>query len=377
MKKILSILLAIVIACSVSVTAFAATGTLNFNEKKTVTVNLDSSKIYKFKAPEQAVYVLKAKLISDCAVVYVDIFHGEYHVNGSGIYYYTDVYYDENGNEKYDKVVNDAELYFCAEKGSSFEIELYNSSEDGSYQTQKAKVELTVTKFDAKTAKVGKNTVSKNGNIFVFVPDKSGLYNFRSSATGMIDPYIEVNDINGTLSYNDDNGYENDLNFDLTVNLKKGKIYALRCETYTSDFEASEPSKGYSFKIAYNKDIKAEQISLDWYGAEDEFTLAKGDDMFYTINVVPTGALPTSKFTAVSSNEKVATVEVDDEGILYIEAKKMGKTTVTVYEANGASAEYTIVVVPKIVRIANDIIDSIRMFFMSIMYTIMGWFMFN
>ena len=377
MKKVLSIFLAIIMAFSVSVTAFAATGTLNLNEKKTVTVNPDVTKTYTFKASEQGIYVLKAKLITDKSGVAIDIMHGDCYVYGTYLAANYETIDDGYGEEYiYNEYMNEDQLYFCAGKGYSFTVELYGVTElDDGTVSKKAKVELTVEKLDAKTAKLGKNTVSKYGNIFMFVPDKTGLYNFRSNAATVVDPYIEVIGVDGIIDCNHDNGFEDDANFDLTINLKKGKVYMINCETYSNDWMEMEPSKGYTFQIAFNKTIKAEQIGLDWYPDGTTIPMIKGDiDSFY-VNVIPTGAVPTSKFTVTSSNEKVAAVVVDEEyNEVIIEAIKVGKTTITVCEANGATAEYTITVSPKIVRVMNNIFDRIEGFFMTIYYTIIGWF---
>ena len=226
MKKVLSIFLAIIMALSVCVTASAASDTINLSEKKTITLNRDEEKIYSFKAPQQGIYKLNAKILTE-GWADIDVMFNDNIVTASSVYKDD----SENGDEIIFESDDSCELYFCAEKGSAIAIRtvfdffglesLFEEVEVG----QSVKIDITVTKFNAPTAKIGKNAVSKDGDIFLFVPDKSGNYNLRSNADENIDPCIEVNDINGSLAFNDDNGYRDDYNFDLTVNLEKGKAY--------------------------------------------------------------------------------------------------------------------------------------------------------
>lgn len=347
MKKIISILLAIIMAFSVSITAFAATEAISVDKKITVTLKQDEEKTYSFKAPSQGIYKLTAKILNNSAA-YVEIEHDEYSVETCLLF---------KPSEDLD-LADKHEMKFCAEKGSSFKINLENCYDGESDFEKNAKVEITISKYNATAAKTGNNTVSKNGSTFLFVPDKDGKYNFRSSADKTFDPYIEIHNIDGFMDSNDDNGYENDMNFDLTVSLKKGKVYAVVCENYSADFE-SEPTKGYSLTISYNKKVDVEKIGFEWYENGEKIILCKGDWDIYLLSVVPTGAFPYADVSVSVSNPKVISAELEEDNTsVYVSADRIGKSTITVTDAKGASSEYTIVVLPWIFGFIRNIFDS-------------------
>ena len=348
MKRIISILLAIIMAFSISVTAFAATEAISVDKKITVSLKQDEEKTYSFKAPSQGIYKLTAKILNNSAA-YVEIEHGDNSIETCLLF---------KPSEDLD-LADKHEMKFCAEKGSSFKINLENCYDGESDFEKTAKVEITISKYSAASAKVGKNTVSKNGNTFLFVPDKDGKYNFRSSADKDLDPYIEIHDIDGFMESNDDNGYENDMNFDLTVSLKKGKVYAVVCENYSADF-GSEPTKGYNFTISYNKKIDVEKIGFEWYEDGEKTIMYKGDGEVYYICVVPTGAVPYADISVSVSNPKVISAEFDNEkNTLYVSAEKIGKSTITVTDAKGAECEHKIVVLPAFFGFIRDIFARI------------------
>lgn len=347
MKRIISILLAIITAFSISVTAFAATETISVDKKITVTLKQDEEKTYSFKAPSQGIYKLTAKILNNGAA-YAEIEHGSNSVETHYVSKNTEGFFDE----KYD-------IYFCTEKGAAFKVNLENGYDEELNSEKTAKVEITISKYSAAAAKVGKNTVSKNGDYFLFVPDKDGKYNFRSSADKALDPYIGIYDVDGFIECNDDNGYENDMNFDLTVSLKKGKAYAVVCENNSVDFE-SEPTKGYSFTISYNKKIDVEKVNIDWYENGEKIIMYKGDWDLYYIHVTPTGAAPYADISVSLSNPNVIYAEFDnEENILYVSAEKIGKSTITITDAKGAECEHKIVVLPAFFGFIRDIFARI------------------
>ncbi len=367
MKKVLSIFLAVIMALSVCVTASAASDTVTLSEKKIITLNRDEEKIYSFKAPQQGIYKLNAGILTG-GWADIDVMYNDNIVTSSSVFKAD----SENEDENILPSDNSCELYFCAEKDSAIDIRtffdyfglksLFEDAEVG----QTVKIEITVTKLNAPAAKVGNNTVSKDGDIFFFVPDKSGRYNFRSNTGEGIDPCIEINDINGSLAFNDDNGYNDDYNFDLTVNLEKGKAYAFVCSVYSVDPE-SEATKGYSFTVSYNRKIDVEQIGLDWYENGEDIIMMRGDSEIYYIGVVPTGATPYSDITVSVGNEKIAEAEYDaSDSSIYVQAKRIGKTKITLTDISGVSCEYTVKVLPKFIRSIMEFFDSIRMFFLLV-----------
>ena len=351
MKKIISLLLAMVIAFSFASTAFAKTVSISLDEKKTVTVTSDEEKVYSFKAPSDGIFVVDAKITKgDMAYIYV-----EYDGN-------TVNYQEVFAEDEYTVGMSTVKVYFCAETGKTFKIYVGCHSIWELIPDATSKVSFTLSKYDASEIKLGKNQASKNGDVFLFVPEKTGYYNFRSDAASNVDPMIEVNDINGTVEINCDNGYENDRNFDLTVKLTKGKVYAivLSFEYYYEDAVA----KKYSFTVSYNKKIDVDYINL--YYDNNKITLFKGNNEYLYYDVVPTGAAPKAEVAFDVENGNIADINLDEDGNVYLYANKVGKTTLTV-SADGFSEEYKVVVYPML-------FGAIYGFFMNIYYRIINIF---
>lgn len=229
--------------------------------------------------------------------------------------------------------------------------------------------EFTIERSDAPVAKIGSNEVEKGGSYFLFVPENSGKYNFRSIAPDTIDPRIEIYYENGLIGENDNNGYEKDKNFDLTLTLEKGKIYGIKCEA----------DKGYNFLISYNAEIKPEEIVID--GGNRVFQLIKGEQCVASVSVIPNGATAYANYTVKSSNESVASVTIKDDGDLVITSHKKGAAEITLTDESGASSKCLVLVVPKWMAAAEGIaavgfINSVFTFFFILIYgglPLIGW----
>lgn len=347
MKKIISVFLAMVMALSISVVAFAVE---NWSVKlgETVTVNLSKGnpeKTYSFTADEQGIYVLKTK-INSFGPFGLSINHNSQCIEKTYVLlnsYFSGYQYDE--------------AYFCAEKGSTFEISNNFGISEPEYPVN---AEFTIEKYDAPIAKIGSNEVEQGGSYFLFVPENSGKYNFRSTAPDTIDPKIEVYDENGLVGENDNNGYEDDDNFDLTLTLEKGKIYGIKCET----------DNGYNFTISYNADIKPEKIVIN---DGRVIQLLKGQQYVASVEIIPNGSLPYANYTVESSNESVASVTINNDGDLVVTSHKKGVAEITLTDESGASSKCLVLVVPKWMKVAEgvaiwSVINSVFTFFFVLIY---------
>lgn len=347
MKKIISIFLAVIMAFSISVVAFAAENrAVKLGETVTVNINKgDPEETYSFTADEQGIYVLKTK-INSFGPFGLSINHNSQCIEKTYVLlnsYFSGYQYDE--------------AYFCAEKDSTFEISNYFGIDKPKYPLN---AEFTIEKYDAPTAKIGSNEVKQGGSYFLFVPENSGKYNFRSTAPDTIDPKIEAYDENGLVGENDNNGYEDDDNFDLTMTLEKGRIYGIKCET----------DNGYNFTISYNADIRPEKIVIN---DGRVIQLLKGQQYVASVEIIPSGSLPYANYTVKSSNESVASVTVNDDGDLVITSHKKGVAEITLTDESGVSSKCLVLVVPKWMKVAEgvaiwSVINSVFTFFFVLIY---------
>lgn len=356
MKKLLSVFLAVVMLFSISVSAFAASTVIKENEKVIATIG-SKTVSYTFTATDNAVYCVKAKLINYGALT-VEVNYDDESINEAMLV-------DFDGIEESEWIPeNSCEVLFCAEKNEDFVIKI----RDFKYMAEDifdedAKIELTVEKYNAKDLQLGKNTVENGTEVFLFIPNRSGYYNFRSNADAGVDPVVEINNIYGSYDYGDDNGYN--YNFDLTSYLTAGNVYAVECYCYDDE------TVTYEMTVSYNLKIDADYIELETDG-EDKITMCVGDYYISGVLIVPTGAIPTTEITVAVDNEKIATVEYED-GCVYIVAFKAGRTTLTITTDDGLSAEYTIRVLPRTLGVVRDILDNISYMFTAFFYMIFGW----
>lgn len=347
MKKIISIFLAVIMAFSISVVAFAAENrAVKLGETVTVNINKgDPEETYSFTADEQGIYVLKTK-INSFGPFGLSINHNSQFIEKTYVLlnsYFSGYQYDE--------------AYFCAEKDSTFEISNYFGIDKPKYPLN---AEFTIEKYDAPTAKIGSNEVKQGGSYFLFVPENSGKYNFRSTAPDTIDPKIEVYDENGLVGENDNNGYKDDDNFDLTLTLEKGRIYGIKCET----------DNGYNFTISYNAEINPDEIVIN---DGRVIQLLKGQQYVASVEIIPSGSLPYANYTVKSSNESVASVTVNDDGDLVITSHKKGVAEITLTDESGVSSKCLVLVVPKWMKVAEgvaiwSVINSVFTFFFVLIY---------
>lgn len=360
MKKLLSVFLAIVMLFTMATVSFAATNKLELGVKKTVTPVDDDVVALSFKAPARDVYVLKCKLLSG-SMVWVDIiYEDEGCINSAQLY--------KSEDEDFEDCLS-SELYFVAEKNTSFEIDVANYWDDEQVSA-KSTVELTLSRVNAPALKLGENKVSKDGGVFLFCPSKDGVYSFTSNAKKGVDPHLEITDVYGIPYFSDDNGREEDYNFDFSEYFYKGEIYYVKVDQYVfEDVTAS----AYNFTVAFEKKQKVESLTLDTYDGKDYLKVYKDYIAEVSLKVVPTGAVYNSGITAATADESIAIAEYfEGSDYVLVGGYKIGKTTLTVSTPDGASCEMTVKVVPSFLRPIDNFFEQVRSFFEMLFLGILG-----
>lgn len=373
MKKVLSVLLALILVFSFASTAFAAGNTVEVGKKASFSIGINQTKEYTAEIDESGVYCLEAELIGT-GVAELTVSYGGY---GDGaLLANLEKFVDD------DFYFSKSEMNFAAEAGTEVEVEFNTNFEDyedilegTEIQISDFGIEFTLSKVDAKPITVGSNTVDRDDKYFTFVPEKDGYYNFRSNAADDTDSAIWIYDGNCEIDFNNDSGCEDDMNFDLTVYLKAGHFYAVNTKAHCYDEETIRP---YNFTVSYNKEIKAEGIILGGYLESGETIVTDiGERMVYSISVVPNGATPLAKVSAAVANEEIASADCYDEdgskGVC-ITTHKAGTTTLTLSTEDGCESEYTIIVRPMYVTIFENIILSIIGFFIGGIEFVMSLF---
>lgn len=375
MKKVISVALALVMMFSLSVFAFAANDTVALNETKTFTLKKDTFKRVIFTADEAGVYKVEVELKNQGFVnVEVAVDGVEYDNTPA-----SNLYDPEEG-----LIEVKAELYICANDGSEIEITatdalsfIQDVLEIGKDIAEDAQVTLKITKAQTSEIKLGKNQTANGDCWFTFVPEKSGYYNFASNAEVSVDPDIIVYSLEkGAFDVGTESGRmideeTFDANFDLTVYLEAGKFYAFNVCTYNRDYELIDAK--ITFEVAFNKDIKAEKISLDNMPNGEKIVMDKNDEFEFNVFVVPTGAIPTAKVNVSVSNDSVISAEYDEENnVVTVLAKKQGTSKITVTTDDGASCEYTIKVQSPIVTAIQNMFSRISFFFYMLRAILFG-----
>lgn len=344
MKKVLSVLLAFVMVAAMAVPAFAAEGTPSLTAGETEVIVLEKGETaeFAFKSISTGIYRLTIEIVGDGAV-YSTVYFDDEIVAETSAYYASGL-----GELDYGKEISNTT--FLGKIGQSFTIELAEASEDyllsAITQTESVTVKVTVTNIGARRMIYGNSyEVADSYEEFYYTPIVSEYYNFRSTSLyPEADPYVDVFDCYGEwICGNDDNGYDGDLNFDLTVYLYAGETYRIVCGNWNTD-----EVKPFSLTVSNGSDIKVENFSLD-----TDFILATiGETYGVWINVVPTGAVfYPEDYTITVSNDDMVTVCLFamNGGSTYFEfiVTDVGETTVTITNnVTGQSDDVTIKAVP-------------------------------
>lgn len=326
MKKVISVILAIVMTFSISVTVFAENDTVKLNEKNIVSIGIRGNKeFYNFTTAEKGIYVLKAEIIDSGSVKY-------------------SVIYNSNSviTTRVNQITKQNEVLFCAEENSTLSIMVHDAYLDTAVTGDETVTSaFIIEKYDVPTAIIGENKVKDSGTYFSFIPEQSGYYNFHSNAPEGVDPKIEIYDINGLKDENDNSGLKDDKNFDLTANLEKGKVYGIKCEA----------SSGFSYTVSYNKKVGLGNLIIDnGYIMFERLNIA---DFFVANNhyevpltYVPNGAKEYTNLKAESGDENVVSASINSDGNLVLDTHNalFSTVTITITSDNGLKVDYNILV---------------------------------
>ena len=359
MKKLMSIVLAAVLIFSLGTAAFAAGGSITLGETKSITLQRDEIASFKFTAEESTLYV--AEISSDmgfAAITLTD--EAESIVDSAWV-----ISFGEKVETDSSFISDEAKIYFCADKGKTFDLNFEENSQffievlekfDGLAESiVPAKINITVKKADARELKLGETySVSEYREYFLFAPEEDGFYNFRSNSSGNSDPRISITGSDGSYFENDNNGYLADYDFDLTAYLEKGKVYGVEAVNTSIDYE--KDAEPFTFTVSRGEDIKADYLDVD----SRVVFVAVNDTANNYVSCIPSGALE-GEYEVICADETKANAYYDDEsGLIYIDGLSAGKTTVTVTETNsGVSTEFTVVVIPAVVQSILTVVQSI------------------
>lgn len=369
MKKIVSIILAIVMMFSFTVVAFAANDTVSLGEVKSVSIKNNGYKRFDFTPAKAGLYTVDVEMQNE-GVVEVQVAVDNVVVGGETAINFYDA---EEGLYN-----SSAEVYFCTEGASTVEITVTKCSFDFIEKaTDDAKIKLSVNNADAKELQLGKTTTDGGDCWYTFTPSKSGYYNFCSNCGKSIDPEFCIYRANGDYESNSDNGKEYadgtyDLNFDWTVYLESGTIYAVNIYSFDEEYDLSNDK--VTFEVSFNKNIKAEKIALDMLEEGETFRMAKGEEESFFITVVPTGAAATAKVAVSSSNESVLSVEYDEEiQEIYVTANKKGTAKIILTSDDGTTTEYPVKVDSLFVTAIRNFFENISLYFVILFMNLFGW----
>lgn len=365
MKKISCFLLAVIIILSLMTTAFAAPANINAGDTKSVTLGLNQSETYKFKAEETGIYAVELTAKNE-GFIRCEICNAS---NTNGVICSGSTFLNSG-----------CPLAFPAEKGSEFLIVLKEcSGSDPDHPDDRgfdlpAKAVFTLKKSNAPFLKLNsKYSVNDFHAYFAFIPSESGYYNFRSSTNEKFsDPDIKVVDDMNNYKFNSDNGYrqENgrrDRNFDLSIYCKAGTIYLAAIHTSLTLTSEDNPAEypdnpACTFTLKRAEGIKPELL----VPVNSAVTMARRGEYFDHVDIAPSGSdinVDYKDITVTSSNPAVADVasyELSGNDILLeINSFRLGKTTITVKLSNGVSTDISVKVKPKIIIWLEDLFDML------------------
>ena len=336
MKKALSIILALILAFTMALPAFAADNEIKLGEPKTVSVKDGKAVDVSFTPEEDGIYTY------DCETADQDYDIPSVREDFMTYSYNNLVIIDQNT-----VFGTPGASYFIGEKGKTYTLTFYDDFDED--------CEAIVT-FNKVTSdgslNDGKNsvTIKGDGAVFTFVPENSGYYNFASECDE--DVAFAIIDDDSFEAYNDDNGFEDDYNFDCTAELEAGKTYLVGIAvSRTVEFNFGEvkiipDETKCDVVITYGKTEKVEKIILgEWFG---ECLYEKDCWGMLDVSVAPSGALATADIKVTSSDESVVTIDEYNEkyGEIIFSTHNAGKAYITV-TAGDVTAKYK-------VKVCND-----------------------
>lgn len=311
MKKIVSILLALSMAFSLSVISFASEKSVSLDEKCTVTIS-DEPVTYSFVPSETGVFKISVKLeSSEETYITADVLLGEIILTSTYLSKELPEY------ETYSQLEN--KEYFPAKAGSEITIEFFT------YYPAESQISFTISVADdireitaGNSYDIDDEAEDKSG-YFILRPTEDAVFNIWSFTEG----FALLNCSDGSFESN--KFYYQDLGLDFSFEVKAGEIYTVYIEGYLSGYEESDIM---TINVADGSSIAPDFIEIDYSGAP----LAEGETDWINIYVLPFGSNCNFESLIIEvADDEVVSCEYD-EGYdqLALTGNKAGKTTVKV-----------------------------------------------
>lgn len=369
MKKIISFILAMVMALSVMVVAFAADETITVGKEKTVIVKSDQDCVITFTAPKDGVYSLSASCsgsFTEDEYVYFDLVNDK-SGDECAISFYEICHSQNVNDDKYNRS-------FIVKKGEKYDINI--SAYNHRNIVQQTVLKLLISEKKYPDIYIGKTNfkTSYSGNLgksgyFIFTPDKDGFYNFKTNTpkTDLIDFSFYLYGTSGLLTYNPFGGSEGAGDFDLSHYLYAGEKYLI----YTSGclLDGKDEVTEYTLDISHGTKKEVKEIFFDLYSTPiyEPVELRPGETNSMEVRCSPYGSQSMAGITAKSSNEKVATVEYRaSTGMATIHGNGVGRTRITFTTDNGKKLSVDFVIHSDLYLFLRNILWDIRDFFYNL-----------
>lgn len=355
MKKLLSILLAVVMMFSISIIAFAAESTsIELDKEYTVTLE-NSTKEYTFVAPEDGAYLISASILYKkdslgAATVTVG--------KEMEAFSYLNLFYWDN--TEMDMLLAfrclEDEDVFMAAKGSKLTVTVEAGMPDyepDDVKFPEATITFKITSLnDLREIKIGESYTVNGKEYFLFKPTEDGIVDIWSHLC--ID--IGVMELDGTI-YGGSRDFTTGFPADVAFEYEAGKIYGICVD---SDYDEENNPIDSVFHVVDATTIQPDVIEID------DITVIWGQDDILSAEIYPLGsAFNCGELEYTIENEKIATVEYDSDLETYvIHGRRPGKTTLTVTEPNyGVTQVVEVEVITRTTNFFRNIFDFISNIF--------------
>lgn len=325
MKKLLSIVLAVVMMFSISIIAFAADSTsIEIDKEYTVTLE-NSTKEYTFVAPEDGAYLISASILyKKDSLGTANVTVGK---DGETFSYLNLFYWD---NTEMDILLDfrclEDDDVFMAAKGSNLTVTVEAGMPDyepDDVKFPEATITFKITNLNnLREIKIGESYTVSGEEYFIFKPTENGTVDLWSHQCQI----ISIMDTDGSV-FSGEQDFLTGFPADVAFEYEAGEVYGV-CVNSGTD-EENNPIDSV-FHVVDAKTVQPDIIDLE------DITVVWGDTESFYPQIYPLGSIYNcGELEYTIENEKIATVEYDSELDIYIiHGKRPGKTTLTVTEPN-------------------------------------------
>lgn len=355
MKKLLSVVLAVVMMFSISIIAFAADkSSIEIDKEYTVTLE-NSTREYTFVAPEDGAYRISASILykkGSFGTATVTVGNEEEMLSNLNLFYWDDTEMDILLNFR---CLEDDDIFMAAE-GSKLNVTVESGASDDDPEEAKlpeATITFKITCLkDLREIKIGESYTVNGKEYFIFKPTEDGIIDIWSHLCTS----ISVMDTDGFTYYGEQDvltGFPADVAFEYEA----GKTYGI-CVDSIYD-EENNPIDSV-FHVVDAKTVQPDIIDLE------DITVVWGDTESFYPQIYPLGSIYNcGELEYAIENEKIATLEYDSELDIYvIHGRRPGKTTLTVTEPNyGITRIVEVEVITRTTSFFRNIFDFISNLF--------------